>query len=330
MGKKRLSKKHEKLLELGRAVIATESQALDQLIGRINEDFLSACLSILECRGRLVVLGIGKSGHIGKKIAATFSSTGTPAFFVHPSEASHGDLGIIQDDDVVLALSNSGETAEITILLPIIKRLGVVLIALTGNSNSSLAKIASVNIDVSVAQEACPLGLAPTASTTATLAMGDAMAIVLLEMRDFSKEDFASAHPGGTLGRRLLLHVDDIMHVGAELPTVLEDALLSETLLVMTRGGLGVATIVDKEKYLLGVFTDGDLRRVFDDEMDVHKVTVGQVMCKKCTTINKDCLAAEALAIMEKYRFNALPVVDLENKLIGVLNMHDLLRARVM
>ena len=330
MSKQHLAKKHAQLLELGRAVIATESAALDKLIERINEDFLAACLAILECRGRLVVLGIGKSGHIGKKIAATFSSTGTPAFFVHPSEASHGDLGTIQDDDVVLVLSNSGETAEITTLLPIIKRLGVVLISFTGNSDSSLAKIASINIDVSVEKEACPLGLAPTASTTAALVMGDAMAIALLEMRGFSKEDFASAHPGGTLGRRLLLRVDDIMHVGAQLPTVLADTLLSETLLVMTQGGLGVATIVDQKKHLLGIFTDGDLRRVLDDAIDVHKISVGQVMSKECKTIDKDCLAAEALAMMEKYRFNALPVVSVENKLIGVLNMHDLLRARVI
>lgn len=330
MSKKRLPKKHEKLLELGRAVIATEVAALNQLPERINENFLLACLAILDCRGRLIVLGMGKSGHIGKKIAATFSSTGTPAFFVHPSEASHGDLGAIQDDDVVLALSNSGETAEITTLLPMIKRLGVVLISLTGNNNSSLAKIAAFNIDVSVEKEACSIGLAPTASTTATLAMGDAMAMLLLEMRGFSKEDFASVHPGGALGRQLLLYVDDIMHVGGQLPTVLADTLLGETLLVMTQAGFGVATIVDTEKYLLGVFTDGDLRRVLDDGIDVYKITVGKVMSKKCKSIHKDCLATEALAIMEKYRFNALPVVDLENKLIGVLNMHDLLRARVI
>ena len=237
---------------------------------------------------------------------------------------------MIKDDDVVLALSNSGETDEIITLLPVIKRLGVPLITLTGNADSMLAKTASVNIDVGVEKEACPLGLTPTASTTAALAMGDALAIALLEARGFGAEDFAIAHPGGMLGRRLLLHVGDIMHGGEELPAVLEDTLLSETLLVMTQMGLGSAAIIDEENCVLGIFTDGDLRRALDNNIDVHKTVVSKVMTRNYKSINKDCLAAEALAIMEDNRINALPVVNAENKLIGLLNMHDLLRARVV
>jgi arabinose-5-phosphate isomerase len=285
---------------------------------------------MLDCKGRVVVLGMGKSGHIGNKIAATLASTGTPAFFVHPGEASHGDLGMIKDDDVVIALSNSGETDEIMTLLPVIKRLGVPLISMTGNKDSSLAKTASVNIDVSVAKEACPLGLAPTASTTAALAMGDALAIALLEARGFGEKDFAIAHPGGMLGRRLLLHVSDIMHIGKELPAVLETTLLSEALLIMTQMGLGSTAIVDKKNIVLGIFTDGDLRRALDNDIDIHKASMDEVMTRNCKTISKDCLAAEALSIMEDSRINALPVIDKENKLIGLLNMHDLLRARVV
>ena len=330
MTKKHTKQEQEKLLTLGRAVISTETEGLENLLERIDENFVQACLYILDCKGRVVVIGMGKSGHIGNKIAATLSSTGSPAFFVHPGEASHGDLGMIKDDDVVLALSNSGETDEIITLLPVIKRLGVPLITLTGNADSLLAKTASVNIDVGVEKEACPLGLTPTASTTAALAMGDALAIALLEARGFGAEDFAIAHPGGMLGRRLLLDVGDIMHSGEELPAVLEDTLLSETLLVMTQMGLGSAVIIDDENCVLGIFTDGDLRRALDNNIDVHKTMVGEVMTRNCKSINKDCLAAEALAIMEDNRINALPVVNAENKLIGLLNMHDLLRARVV
>ncbi|MEE8233626.1 MAG: KpsF/GutQ family sugar-phosphate isomerase [Gammaproteobacteria bacterium] len=330
MSKKHTKQEQEKLLTLGRAVISTEAEGLENLLERIDDNFVQACLYILDCKGRVVVLGMGKSGHIGSKIAATLASTGSPAFFVHPGEASHGDLGMIKDDDVVLALSNSGETDEIITLLPVIKRLGVPLITLTGNADSMLAKTASVNIDVGVEKEACPLGLTPTASTTATLAMGDALAIALLEARGFGAEDFAIAHPGGMLGRRLLLHVGDIMHSGEELPAVLEDTLLSETLLVMTQMGLGSAAIIDEENCVLGIFTDGDLRRALDNNIDVHKTMVVKVMTRNCKSISKDCLAAEALAIMENSRINALPVVDAENKLIGLLNMHDLLRARVV
>ncbi len=330
MNKKHTKQEHEKLLTLGRAVITTETEALEKLNERIDENFVQACLYILDCKGRVVVLGMGKSGHIGSKIAATFASTGTPAFFVHPGEASHGDLGMIKDDDVVLALSNSGETDEIITLLPVIKRLGVPLITLTGNTDSLLAKTASVNIDVGVEKEACPLGLTPTASTTAALAMGDALAIALLEAHGFDAEDFAIAHPGGMLGRRLLLHVSDIMHTGKELPAVLETTLLSEALLVMTQMGLGSTAIVDKEDLVLGIFTDGDLRRALDNNIDIHKTTIDEAMTHNCKTISKDCLAAEALSIMEDSRINALPVVEEKNKLIGLLNMHDLLRARVV
>ena len=330
MNKKHTKQERGKLQTLGRAVINIEIEGLKNLLERINENFVRACLYILDCKGRVIVLGMGKSGHIGKKIAATFASTGTPAFFVHPGEASHGDLGMIKDDDVVLALSNSGETDEIITLLPVIKRLGVPLVTLTGNTDSVLAKTASVNIDVGVEKEACPLGLAPTASTTAALAMGDALAIALLEARGFRAEDFAIAHPGGILGRRLLLHVSDIMHTGEELPAVLEDTLLSETLLVMTRMELGTAAIIDEETYVLGIFTDGDLRRALDNNIDVRKTTVAEVMTRNFKSINRDCLAAEALAIMDNNRINALPVVNAENKLIGLLNMHDLLRARVV
>jgi arabinose-5-phosphate isomerase len=320
----------ERLIELGRAVIDTETESLRALRDRIDRRFAAACGCILACRGRTVVTGMGKSGHIGSKIAATFASTGTPAFFVHPGEASHGDLGMITQDDVVLVLSNSGETEEILTLLPVIKRLAVPLIALTGNPASTLARAATVNLDVSVDREACPLGLAPTSSTTAALAMGDAMAIALLEARGFSKEDFALSHPGGVLGRRLLLHVADIMHTGADMPAVPESTPLAEALVEMSRKGLGTTAIVDPDRKLLGIFTDGDLRRVLDRGLDVRTLTVGAVMTRNCRAIGAGALAAEALAMMETHKINALPVVDAERLLIGVLNMHDLLRAKVV
>lgn len=329
---KKIASKQElqKLIDLGRAVIKTETKAVADLSARIDENFTTACQYILECKGRTVVIGMGKSGHIGNKIAATLASTGTPAFFVHPGEASHGDLGMITKDDVVITLSNSGETDEIITLLPVIKRLNIPLISLTGNNNSTLAKAATVNIDVSVKQEACPLGLAPTASTTAALAMGDALAIALLEARGFDADDFAQAHPGGVLGRRLLLHVNDIMHTGNEIPRVYEDTLLKDTLVEMTRKGLGTTAIVDKDNHVIGIFTDGDLRRALDGGVDVHKIQIGKLITRKYKVINKSCLAAEALAMMEDCKINALLVVDDQNKLIGILNMHDLLRARVV
>ena len=319
-----------KLTELGIAVIETEMKAVAKLVERIDTDFVTACQYILACTGRIVVIGMGKSGHIGSKVAATLASTGSPAFFVHPGEASHGDMGMITESDVVLAFSNSGETHEIITILPLIKRLGVPLIALTGRPSSTLARTASVNIDVSVTQEACPLDLAPTASTTAALAMGDALAIALLEVRGFSADDFARSHPGGKLGRRLLLRVSDIMHTGDDIPAVSEDMLLSEALVEMTRKALGVTAIISDEQEVLGIFTDGDLRRSLDSGVNVHQATMSEVMTRQCKTTRDDCLAAEVLSIMQKHKINAILVVDEGQKLIGALNMHDLLRAGVV
>lgn len=320
----------QKLIALGQAVINTEADCVHDLHDRIDENFAMACMKILACTGRTVVIGMGKSGHIGNKIAATLASTGTPAFFVHPGEASHGDLGMITKNDVVIALSNSGETDEVIALLPVIKRLNVPLISLTGNPDSTLAKSASVNINVGVKQEACPLGLAPTSSTTAALAMGDALAIALLEARGFSADDFALAHPGGTLGRRLLLHVNDIMHTGEGIPKVLESTLFRDALLEMTQKGLGTTAIVDHGDHVLGIFTDGDVRRALDNGVDVHNTKIGELIKHTYKSINKDELAVTALAKMEECKINALLVTDEQNKLIGILNMHDLLRARVL
>jgi arabinose-5-phosphate isomerase len=320
-----------RLQELALAVIDIESRAVAALAGEIREaSFFQACQYMLECKGRVVVIGMGKSGHIGGKIAATLASTGTPAFFVHPGEASHGDLGMITASDVVLALSNSGETAEIITILPIIKRLDVPLITLTGNPESTLAKAATANINVRVHREACPLDLAPTASTTAALAMGDALAIALLESRGFTEQDFARSHPGGALGRRLLLLIDDLMHTGAAIPAVGPDTLLSNALMEMTRKGLGMTAVVDGQGRLIGVFTDGDLRRAIDHKVDVHVARVGDVMTTNCKTIRPGMLAAEALQLMDSKLINALPVVNGDNKLVGALNMHDLLRAGVV
>ena len=285
---------------------------------------------MLACAGRVVVIGMGKSGHIGGKIAATLASTGTPAFFVHPGEASHGDLGMITPQDVVMALSNSGETDEVLALLPVIKRLNTPLLALTGKPESTLAEAANVNIDISVDKEACPLGLAPTASTTAALAMGDALAIALLEARGFGAADFARSHPGGILGRRLLLHVSDIMHSGAEMPVIRAGAPLSEALVEMSQKGLGVTAIVDEREQVLGIFTDGDLRRALDADIDIKTCLAAEVMTKKARQIAPEALAASALALMEAHSINALLVVDGREKLVGVLNMHDLLKARVV
>ena len=320
-----------RLQELGRAVLETEAEAVRALIAQVDDAFVTACRHMLACEGRVVVLGMGKSGHIGNKIAATLASTGTPAFFVHPGEASHGDLGMITPKDVVLALSNSGETDEILTLLPLLRRLDVPLITLTGNPASRLAHEATANLDVTVPREACPLGLAPTASTTAALAMGDALAVALLESRGFTEEDFARSHPGGRLGRRLLLRIEDIMHKGEAMPRVAADAPLSEALLEMTRKGLGMTTVTDADGAVAGIFTDGDLRRLLDHgEVAIHDLTVRDVMVTGCTTIPPEELAAEALQIMEKYRINALPVVDTDGRLCGTLNMHDLLRAGVV
>lgn len=319
-----------RLKTLGLAVIDNEANAIAKLKGRINDDFARACGFMLACEGRIVVIGMGKSGHIGSKIAATLASTGSPAFFVHPGEASHGDLGMITSKDVVVALSNSGETGEILTILPLIKRLGIPLIAMTGNSDSNLAREADVNIDVSVEQEACPLGLAPTCSTTACLAMGDALAIALLEARGFTAEDFAFSHPGGSLGRRLLLHLKDIMHTGDAIPRVRDDERLSTAVVEMSRKGLGMTAVVDSEQRLKGIFTDGDLRRAIDRAVDIHQCLVDEVMTRGCKTATPEMLAAQALQVMEEGKINGLLVLDSGGKLIGAVNMHDMLRAGVV
>jgi len=319
-----------KLQSLGLAVINNEAAAVHKLADRISDDFSRACCYMLACEGRIVVTGMGKSGHICGKIAATLASTGSPAFFVHPGEASHGDLGMITEKDVVLALSNSGETSELLTIIPILKRLGAPLISLTGNPKSTLAREADVHIDVSVDQEACPLNLAPTSSTTAALAMGDALAIALLESRGFTEQDFARSHPGGSLGRRLLLHIEDVMHSGSELPIISEDASLRDALVEMTNKGLGMTAITDDQGRLAGIYTDGDLRRTLDRDVDIHHNEISQLMTRDCITARPEMLAAEGLQIMQENKINALLIVDDGEQLVGALNMHDLLRAGVV
>ncbi|MDP9142901.1 MAG: KpsF/GutQ family sugar-phosphate isomerase [Pseudomonadota bacterium] len=320
----------EKLKALGRRALEIERDAISALTDRVDDKFAEACRIMLGCKGRLVVIGMGKSGHIGSKLAATFASTGTPAFFVHPGEASHGDLGMITRQDVVLALSYSGETNEMITLLPLLKRMGVPMISMTGKPASTLAQAAEVHIDVSVALEACPLNLAPTSSTTATLAMGDALAVALLEARGFTPEDFAMSHPGGSLGRRLLLKISDVMHSGDRLPTVSADATLSQALLEMSRKGLGMAVITTPSNEVAGVFTDGDLRRVLDQGIDVRTAKIAEVMSRGGKSITPGQLAAEAVALMEKHKITAVLVKDEQQHLIGVVHMHDLLRAGVV
>ncbi len=321
----------EQLERSARAVFAVEMRGISELASRINGDFTRACQVLLACRGRVVVSGMGKSGHIGRKIAATLASTGTPSFFVHPGEASHGDLGMITPDDIVIALSNSGETDELLMIVPTIRRQGVPLIALTGNPGSTLARLADVHVDVSVSEEACPLGLAPTASTTAALVMGDALAVALLEARGFTAEDFARSHPAGSLGRRLLIHIADIMHTGHAVPRVRESASVSDTLVEMTHKGLGIAAVVDAGNRLLGVFTDGDLRRTLDDaQMELRSTPVTSVMTPRPKTIAPNKLAVEAARMMEDHKIHALVVVDENEIVVGALNIHDLLRARVV
>lgn len=317
-------------IRLGQQVIDIETAAVQGLGQAINHDFAAACQLLLACQGRVIVIGMGKSGHIGGKIAATLASTGTPAFFVHPGEASHGDLGMITAGDVVLAISNSGETNEVLAIAPLIKRRGVPLISMTGQPRSTLAQLADVHLSIAVAQEACPLGLAPTSSTTATLVMGDALAVALLHARGFTADDFALSHPGGSLGRRLLLHIRDVMHSGERIPSVASDVSISEALLEMTRKGLGMTAIHDQQGRLAGIFTDGDLRRILDQRLDVHHTPIAQVMTKQPITIGADVLAAQALKLMEDRKINGLFVVDAQQQVIGALNMHDLLRAGVL
>ena len=318
------------LIDSAQRTIRLELEAVQELLPRIDADFIKACELILSCKGRVVVVGMGKSGHIGNKIAATLASTGTTSFFVHPAEASHGDMGMITKDDIVLALSNSGSTAEIVTLLPLIKRLGIRLISMNGNPDSPLAKAAEVNLDARVSQEACPLNLAPTSSTTASLVLGDALAIALLEARGFTAEDFAFSHPGGALGRRLLLKVENVMHSGESLPQVKRGTSLRDALLEMTQKGLGMTVVMEDDGRLAGIFTDGDLRRTLDKGIDVRQALIDEVMTPHGKTARAEMLAAEALKIMEDHKISALVVVDDQDKPVGALNMHDLLRAGVM
>jgi len=313
-----------------RRVLAIEARAVEALIETIDGAFGHACELLLNCQGRVIVTGMGKSGHIGNKIAATLASTGTPAFFVHPAEASHGDLGMITPQDVVVALSNSGETGEVLTIVPVIKRKATPLISLTGRADSTLARQSDVHLHVAVNEEACPLNLAPTSSTTAALALGDALAIALLEARGFTAEDFALSHPGGSLGRRLLLTVDDVMHSGERLPRVRDTAPIADALLEVTRKGLGMTAVLRDDGTLAGVFTDGDLRRMLDRAPDVHKTAIAEVMTSNPVTIVMGHLAAEALQLMESRKINGLIVVDQDGKPVGALNMHDLLRAGVV
>ncbi|MEK7222865.1 MAG: KpsF/GutQ family sugar-phosphate isomerase, partial [Pseudomonadota bacterium] len=315
--------------QLGREVIQLEAEALQTLAKRVDGQFAEACRLILACTGRVIVTGMGKSGHIGGKIAATLASTGTPSFFVHPGEASHGDVGMITTPDIVLAISNSGETGEILTILPIIKRMGVKLIALTGGLQSSLARQADAVLNAGVEKEACPHNLAPTASTTAALAIGDALAVALLKSRGFTREDFARAHPAGSLGRRLLLYVSDIMHTGTAIPQVAEGASLREALLEMTGKGLGMTGVVDHQGGLVGIFTDGDLRRVLNRGVDVYNAKITEVMTQNPKTTRADRLAAETVQLMRSLKINGLFVVDENNRVLGALNMHDLFRAGV-
>ncbi len=318
------------LKSLALAVIETEAAAVRGLLGRIDDNFTSACQLLLDCKGRVIVLGVGKSGHIGGKIAATLASTGTPAFFVHPADASHGDLGMITPDDVVLALSNSGETDEVKSILPVLKRLGVAIVAMTGNPESSLARHADINLDVSVEQEACPLGLAPTSSTTAALVMGDALAVSLLELRGFTRDDFARAHPAGALGRKLLLHIRDIMHTDEEMPRVSPADSVSQAIVEMTKKRLGLSAVVDRRGLVLGVYTDGDLRRTLDKNLDPHTTRVADVMTREGKTIGPDALAIEAVQLMKTHKIQGLLVTAESGNLVGVLNFHDLLNAGVV
>ena len=320
----------EKALGLARDVLAIEAAAVQALIHRVDENFRRALDLMRACQGRVVVSGMGKSGHIARKIASTLASTGTPAFFVHPAEASHGDLGMITLDDAVIALSNSGESAELLTIVPILKRTGAKLIAMTGNPNSSLAREADVHLDTSVEREACPLNLAPTASTTAALALGDALAVALLDMRGFGADDFARSHPGGALGKRLLVHVSDVMRVGDALPQVREDALVQAAMLEMTRKGMGLTAIVDAAGRVVGIYTDGDLRRSLDQGIDIRTAPVATVMTRAPRHIAPNKLAAEAVKLMQDHKVYALLVVDGNGQLVGAVNMHDLMNAGVV
>ncbi len=317
-------------LSTARRTIELERDAVSDLLNHLNGDFTRACDLLLACEGRVIVTGMGKSGHIGNKIAATLASTGTPAFFVHPGEASHGDMGMITSKDVVIALSNSGETAEVVTILPLIKRMNAPLISITANPNSTMAQASDASLHIGVEREACPLGLAPTSSTTAQLVMGDALAIALLEARGFSAEDFAFSHPGGSLGRRLLLKVSDLMHTGDDIPCVSSDTSINQALLEVTRKRLGMTAVTDSKGALCGLFTDGDLRRTLDRDIDLKNTPISAVMTPDCTTVAAGILAAEALQVMQARQINALLVVDENHRPVGALNMHDMLKAGVI
>ncbi|WNC70414.1 KpsF/GutQ family sugar-phosphate isomerase [Thalassotalea nanhaiensis] len=319
-----------KFKELAAQVIDIETNAVANLHTYIDDHFAKACQYMFDCSGRVIVIGMGKSGHIGGKIAATLASTGTPAFFVHPGEASHGDLGMVTSQDVVLTISNSGETGEVLAILPVIKRIGAKLIAMSGNTQSTLAKLADVHICIDVPQEACPLGLAPTSSTTATLVMGDALAVALLNAKGFTADDFALSHPGGSLGKRLLLRLADIMHSGERLPVINETALIKEALVEISSKGLGMTAVVDDSGVLTGLFTDGDLRRILDEEINIHKDNIASVMTKNPIVATSEMLAAEALKAMEDKSINGLIIVDKNHQPIGAMNMHDILKAGVI
>jgi arabinose-5-phosphate isomerase len=320
----------DELLTLAGDVLAIEARAIDNMRDRLNDDFVAACELCLSTSGRIVVSGMGKSGHVSNKIAATLASTGTPAFFMHPAEASHGDLGMITSQDLLLAISYSGETAEVVTILPVVKRMGAKLLSITGNPKSTMARAADVHLDVSVSEEACPLNLAPTASTTATLAMGDALAVALLKSRGFTAEDFARSHPSGSLGKRLLLRVSDVMRDGDRVPAVSADASLRDGLMEMTDKGLGMTAIVNDDRTVAGIFTDGDLRRTLDSGADILKTRIREVMHSNCKTTSADVLAAEALHILEENKITSLLVTDDDNKLVGALNIHDLFREGLM
>ena len=319
-----------KALELARQVLRIEADAVLALAERINGSFLQALSLILNCRGRVIVCGIGKSGHIGRKIASTLASTGTPAFFVHPAEASHGDLGMITEDDVVIGISNSGESSELLNILPSIKRQGAKLVAMTGKPESTLGRDADSCLNTAVAQEACPLNLAPTASTTAVLAMGDALAVALLDARGFGAEDFARSHPGGSLGRRLLTRMRDVMRTGDAIPTVPPEASIAQAIREITRGTIGMTVVISPKRQVLGIFTDGDLRRAVLKQLDLPNLAVSDIMTRNPRVMGPDKLAAEAVEMMEKHKINQIPVVDAEGCLIGALNMHDLFQAKAI
>ena len=321
---------NEELLALARETLDIEARAIEGVRDRLADAFADACRLCMDIEGRVVVTGMGKSGHIGTKISATLASTGTPSFFMHPAEASHGDLGMITRHDLLLAISYSGETQEVVTILPLVKRMGAKLVTMTGNPKSTLAKTADVHLDVGVTEEACPLNLAPTASTTATLAMGDALAVALLKSRGFTAEDFAMSHPSGSLGKRLLLRVADVMRTGDAVPSVMPDVQLRDGLMEMTEKGLGMTAIVDADRRVLGIFTDGDLRRALDEGADVHKTTMADVMHKGCKTTTDDILAAETVHVLEENKITSLLVVDEESRLVGALNVHDLFRAGIM